>query len=71
MGTCRMGTDPSKSVVNRYGRAHDVDNLYIADSSLFVTGSSFNPTLTIVALANWVADHYIDARRSSSAGSCR
>ena len=57
MGTTRMGDDPQRSVVDRDCRAHDIDNLYIAGSSLFVTGSDANPTLTLVALAHRLADH--------------
>lgn len=49
-GTCRMGTDPKRSVVNPYGQAHDYSNLFIVDASTFV--SSLNqPTLTVMALA--------------------
>ena len=51
MGTARMGTDPSTSVVDPYGRVHDVPNLVVADSSVFVTSSGYGPTLTLVALA--------------------
>jgi gluconate 2-dehydrogenase alpha chain len=51
MGTCRMGADPRTSVVGPEGRFHDVENLLCADSSVFVTSSGYNPTLTIVALA--------------------
>ncbi|MBV9283870.1 MAG: GMC family oxidoreductase [Acidimicrobiia bacterium] len=51
MGTARMGTDPSTSVVDPYGRLHDVPNIVIADSSVFVTSSGYGPTLTLVALA--------------------
>jgi len=39
MGTCRMGTNPAKSVVNSFGRAHDVPNLFIVDGSNFVTSA--------------------------------
>ena len=46
-----MGDDPATSVVDSYGKAHDVDNLYIADGSIFVTSGSANPTCTISALA--------------------
>ncbi len=55
MGTCRMGDDPSTSVVGPEGRFHDVENLLCADSSVFVTSSGYNPTLTIVALAHRAA----------------
>ena len=51
LGTARMGDDPATSVVDSYGKAHDVDNLYIADGSIFVTSGSANPTCTISALA--------------------
>lgn len=61
MGTTRMGTDPSDSVVNSECRTHDLENLWIASSSVFTTGGANNPTLTIVALALKAADH-IDAR---------
>lgn len=57
MGTARMGSDPRKSVVNRYGRAHDVQNLYIADSSVFVTSGGVNPTSTLQAIALYIANH--------------
>ncbi len=56
MGTARMGTDPSRSVVNEWGRSHDVRNLFIVDGSLFVTSAGVNPTRTIQALALYVAD---------------
>jgi choline dehydrogenase-like flavoprotein len=51
LGTARMGDDPKTSVVDSYGKCHDVDNLYIADGSIFVTSGSANPTCTITALA--------------------
>ncbi len=51
LGTARMGDDPASSVVDSYGKTHDVDNLYIADGSIFVTSGSANPTCTISALA--------------------
>ncbi len=54
-GTLRSGLDPKTSVTNAEGRFHDVGNLWAADGSLFPTGSGFNPTLTIVALASRVA----------------
>ena len=57
MGTTRMGADPKTSVVDEHGRCHDVDNLYLAGSSVFVTGSDANPTLTLVALAHRLAEH--------------
>jgi choline dehydrogenase-like flavoprotein len=56
MGTARMGTDPSNSVVNKWGRCHDVRNLFIIDGSIFVTAAAVNPTSTIQALALYIGD---------------
>ena len=56
MGTARMGTDPERSVVNEWGRSHDVRNLFIVDSSVFVTSGGVNPTSTLQAVALYVAD---------------
>jgi len=56
LGTARMGEDPERSVVNGWGRSHDVKNLFIVDGSLFVTSGGVNPTSTIQALALYVAD---------------
>jgi choline dehydrogenase-like flavoprotein len=56
MGTARMGDDPSTSVVNSWGRCHDVRDLFIIDGSIFVTAGAVNPTNTIQALALHVAD---------------
>ena len=57
MGTARMGADPERSVVNEWGRSHDVKNLFIIDGSIFVTSAGVNPTSTIQALALYVADN--------------
>ncbi len=57
LGTCRMSANPRDGVVDKWGRAHDVRNLYIADGSQFTTGAAENPTLTIVTLALRQADH--------------
>jgi choline dehydrogenase-like flavoprotein len=56
LGTARMGTDPERSVVNEWGRCHDVRNLFIVDGSIWVTSGGVNPTSTIQALALYVAD---------------
>ncbi len=56
LGTARMGFDPERSVVNEWGRSHDVRNLFIVDGSIFVTSGGVNPTTTIQALALYVAD---------------
>jgi choline dehydrogenase-like flavoprotein len=56
LGTARMGTDPERSVVNEWGRCHDVKNLFIVDGSIWVTSGGVNPTSTIQALALYIAD---------------
>jgi choline dehydrogenase-like flavoprotein len=62
LGTARMGDDPATSVVDRWNRAHDVPNLYVADGSCFVTSGGVNPTSTISALALRAADHMVETR---------
>ena len=56
MGTARMGSDPARSVVNGWGRCHDVPNLFIVDGSVFPTSGGVNPTNTIQAFSLHVAD---------------
>ena len=51
MGTNRMSEKPQDGVVNRFGQAHDIPNLFVSDGSQFTSSSGENPTLTIVALA--------------------
>jgi choline dehydrogenase-like flavoprotein len=50
-GTARMGKDPATSVVDPFGKAHDLDNLWIADASVLPTSAAVNPSLTIAALS--------------------
>jgi choline dehydrogenase-like flavoprotein len=56
-GTARFGTDPRGSVLNLECRAHELDNLYLADASFFPSIGAVNPTLTIIANALRVAAH--------------
>jgi choline dehydrogenase-like flavoprotein len=56
-GTAKMGNDPETSVVDKYGRAHDVPNLYIIDGSVFPTSTGVNVTPTICALAKRTATY--------------
>lgn len=56
LGTAKMGTNPEHSVVNEWGRSHDVRNLFIVDGSVFVTSGAVNPTTTIQAVALYIAD---------------
>lgn len=60
MGTCRMGDDPERSVLNRWCRTHDVDNLWVVDGSFFPTSGGYNPTLTIFANSYRVANYFIE-----------
>ena len=58
VGTTRMGDDPYNSVVNKYERLHDVDNVYVVDGGPFVSQADKNPTWTIMALS-WRTSEYI------------
>ena len=68
MGTTRMGSDPDTSVVDRFGRAHDVSNLFVVDGSTFVTCAALNPTPTIQALALRTADHIVESKGQAEVG---
>lgn len=61
-GTARMGDDPATSVLNRWCRAHEVQNLFVVDGSSFPTASGANPTLTIMANAWRVAERIAGGR---------
>ncbi|OGQ58057.1 MAG: hypothetical protein A3I75_01495 [Deltaproteobacteria bacterium RIFCSPLOWO2_02_FULL_50_16] len=56
MGGCRMGEDPKESVTDPWGKVHGQDHLYVADASLFPAAVEVNPYLTIMALADRVAE---------------
>ncbi|PSN14972.1 dehydrogenase, partial [filamentous cyanobacterium CCP5] len=56
-GTCRMGTDPANSVLDIHCRTHEIDNLYVVDSSFFPSCASVGPALTVIANALRVGDH--------------
>jgi len=56
MGTARMGYNPKTSVVNSIGQSHDVRNLFVVDSSVFVTSGGVNPASTLQAVALYIAD---------------
>jgi choline dehydrogenase-like flavoprotein len=59
-GTCRFGADPATSVLNTDCRAHELDNLYVVDTSFFPSISAVNPALTAMANALRVGDHLLD-----------
>ncbi len=61
LGTNRMSAKPQEGVVNKWGQAHDIDNLFISDGSVFTTSAAENPTLTIVALAIRQAEYIADS----------
>lgn len=65
-GTCRMGNDPKTSVCDKFGRVHDIPNLFVADGSLHVTNGGFNPALTIMALGYWVGNHITSEWKSGN-----
>lgn len=67
MGTARMGDDPERSVVDANGQAHDIDNLFVVDGSVFVTGGAVNPTPTIQAIALRTADYIVNERKDLKA----
>jgi choline dehydrogenase-like flavoprotein len=62
VGAARMGSDPETSVVDQFGRTHDIANLFICDGSIMPTQGSANPGLTIMALAARIADYLITQR---------
>ena len=66
LGTCRMGKDPKRSVIDASHRTHDVRNLILVDGSSFVTSGRNQPTCTIQALAYRAADHAIQAAKTGS-----
>jgi choline dehydrogenase-like flavoprotein len=59
-GTVRFGTDPQTSALDPNCKAHELDNLYVVDSSFFVSSSAVNPALTIMANALRVGDHLLE-----------
>lgn len=68
LGTVKMGNEPATSVVDRYGRAHDVANLYVIDGSVFPTSTGTNPTATICAIAKRTAEYIVNNARSQQIG---
>jgi choline dehydrogenase-like flavoprotein len=58
-GTCRFGTNPKSSVLDASCKAHELDNLYVVDTSFFVSIGAVNPVLTAIANALRVGDHLL------------
>ena len=59
-GTCRFGVDPKSSVLDLNCKAHELDNLYVVDTSFFPSIGAVNPSLTAVANALRVGDHLLE-----------
>ena len=59
-GTARFGKDPKTSALNLDCRAHEVDNLYVVDTSFFPSIGAVNPALTAMANALRVGDHLLE-----------
>jgi choline dehydrogenase-like flavoprotein len=59
-GTCRFGTDPKTSVLDVFCKAHELDNLYLVDTSFFPSIGAVNPSLTAIANALRVGDHLLE-----------
>jgi choline dehydrogenase-like flavoprotein len=68
-GTARFGTDPKTSVLDLDCKAHELDNLYIADASFFPSIGAVNPTLTIIANALRVADRIAERMGTATSAS--
>ena len=59
-GTVRFGNDPRTSALDRSCKAHELDNLYVVDGSVFCSSGAVNPALTIMANALRVGDHLLE-----------
>lgn len=68
VGTTRMGDDPASSVLNRYGQAHECDNLFVVDAGSFVSQADKNPTWTILALSWRTSDYIVDQLKKGVIG---
>ncbi|MGR6329616.1 GMC family oxidoreductase [Sphingomonas sp. XXL09] len=62
IGTCRMGDDADRAVVDADGRSFDIDNLFVCDNSVFPSALAANPALTIMALSLRTADRFLATR---------
>ena len=66
-GTCRFGTDPATSVLDVDCKAHELDNLYVVDTSVFPSIGAVNPALTAMANSLRVGDHLLERMGAASA----
>lgn len=67
-GTCRFGSDPQTSVLDTHCKAHDLENLYVVDTSFFPSIGAVNPSLTVMANALRVGDHLLQRQTVSARG---
>jgi choline dehydrogenase-like flavoprotein len=70
LGTSRMGSDPANSVVDPWGKSHDIPNLFVFDGSIWPTSSGMNPTATIAAVALRCAEYLVEHRQNQPVASC-
>jgi choline dehydrogenase-like flavoprotein len=64
MGTACMGDDPEKSVVNKHCQVHGIPNLFVVESSVFVTSAAVNPVATAQAVTLWACDYISHHKKS-------
>ncbi len=66
VGTCRMGDDPKKSVLNKWCQSHDIKNLFVVDGASFVTAGWQNPTMTILTLSMRASEYLAEQMRQGT-----
>ena len=66
VGTARMGSDPKKSVLNKFNQSWDVKNLFVTDGACFVSSGCQNPTLTMMALTVRACDYIVDQHKKGN-----
>jgi choline dehydrogenase-like flavoprotein len=66
VGTCRMGKDPKKSVLNQFSQSHDIKNLFVVDGASFVTCGWQNPTMTILTLSMRASEYLAEQMRQKN-----
>ena len=66
LGTCRMGDDPKRSVLNKWNQSHDIKNLWVVDGSAFTSSGWQNPTMTLNALSMRASEHLAEQMRQGT-----
>jgi choline dehydrogenase-like flavoprotein len=66
VGTCRMGDDPKKSVLNKWCQSHDVKNIFVVDGASFVTSGWQNPTMTILSLSMRASEYLAEQMKQGT-----